>query len=767
MSLRSKIVSILFIFFVFIGLLIFIIHQSVILPSFVAIEQSEAVKNAKRVHQAIIREIHHLDSLVHDWSAWDVTYEFSSTRSQEYIEENLPISSFIDNRLNLIFICNSTGEILFGEIRDLETEAQMIVDGIPTDKFPDAHPLINFPPDGTPLSEISVSGIYMSANGPLITASRPILTSNNQGPVRGAIVMGRFLNHDLVRILQEQTQVDFQIISGEAAAGLFPSSGPLQDSGLRIDTATSDKELVVYDPFRDIEGRIAFFIQSRIPKNTSARGRIATQSAIAAILLAGFGAILITLFFLNWTVFGPAKQLIVRARQIGKLEDVSHNGIAEQKEEIGILADTLDAMVRRLQDRSDALKHANAELKKDMIRLREAEAEKIKNQKIAAEHKKLTLISRIAGKMAHDFNNVLGVIMGNTEILMLESGDASVRERLGHILDQTIRGKHLTKNLVAFAKDQEPRPRFLDLNKQITDVVNLMKNDLAGIDVSMDLGEGLPELMADPGMIEHTLANLLQNAIHAVSMVTSPKIIIRSFTDDTRLCFEIEDTGCGIPAEHMEEIYEPAFTLKGSRDLTDSYAPDIKGTGYGLANVQKYIRQHNGEIHVKSASGAGTTVTVRLPIVENKLTAKGLTRMTGPGMVSQKKILLVEDEARISDIQLRILTRPPCCHTVDLAVNAREAITVFDTKKYDLVSLDYILAGKRTGMDIYHHIRKRDKTVPVLFTSGNIEFLESTKALKQEDARVDHLSKPCQNRDYINRINLLIETSNRLDTETV
>ena len=82
---------------------------------------------------------------------------------------------------------------------------------------------------------------------------------------------------------------------------------------------------------------------------------------------------------------------------------------------------------------------------------------------------------------------------------------------------------------------------------------------------------------------------------------------------------------------------------------------------------------------------------------------------------------------------------------------------LFDRNPYDFISLDYVLPGEINGMDVYHHIRKTDKTIPVLFISGNIEFLESIKELQQKDNNIDHLSKPCQNKDYVKSINELFE----------
>jgi len=147
------------------------------------------------------------------------------------------------------------------------------------------------------------------------------------------------------------------------------------------------------------------------------------------------------------------------------------------------------------------------------------------------------------------------------------------------IFEQTLRGKNLTKNLVAFAKDQEPKQEFFRISEKIDLVINLMRKDLEGIKLIREDEQGVAELLADPGMIEHTLVNLIQNSIHAVSMVEHPVIIIRTFSIEDNIFFEIKDNGCGIPEEHLETIYEPSFSLKGSKDIAGSYKTAIKGTG--------------------------------------------------------------------------------------------------------------------------------------------------------------------------------------------
>ena len=395
----------------------------------------------------------------------------------------------------------------------------------------------------------------------------------------------------------------------------------------------------------------------------------------------------------------------------------------------------------------------------DLRAFKKAEKEKEKAQKAAAEHEKYSLVGRIAGKMAHDFNNILGAVMGNAELAVLDCPHEPTRQTLHLIVEQVMRGRNLTRNLVAFAKDQEPKQEYFSINEKIELVLNLLKKDLKNMKIVRKLDPDLPDLLADPGMIEHSLVNMIQNSIHATGKSEDPKLIIRTFPENGHIQIEVEDNGCGIPEDVIDRIYEPAFTLKGSRDTTGAYASGVKGSGYGMANVKRYVELHKGEIFIDSVVDRGTRVAIRLPVIRKKLSEAETAEIRENAFYSGKSVLLVEDEQDISNVQYRILTGEPCGHKVDIASNGRMAVDLFDRNHYDLVSLDYVLPDEISGLDVYRHIRQKDSDIPILFISGNLEFLASIKELKRNDPFVDHLSKPCRNKAYIDTIHQLLDSS--------
>ncbi len=394
---------------------------------------------------------------------------------------------------------------------------------------------------------------------------------------------------------------------------------------------------------------------------------------------------------------------------------------------------------------------------RDITTWKQAEEEKKKALEFAAEQSKNALIGQVAGKMAHDFNNVLMGIMGNAQLAVLDCSDEKTTEKLECISELAKRGKDISNNLMSFAKDHEPKQTYFKIEDKIDLVIKMLEKDLSGINVIKKFKPGIPELLADPGMIQDVLVNLIQNSIHAVSKVENPTLNIDAYSKDDKIYFRVEDNGCGIPKEHQESIYTPSFTLKGSHDKAGAYKSGITGTGYGMSNVKKYVvEKHKGDIYLESEVGEGTRFTVALKVITDYLSADEKKEVVKNEIHAKRRILLVEDEQAIADVQYQILTKEPFQHIVSIAINGQSAIDLFNRNQFDIVSLDYILPGNANGLDVYNHIREKDKDIPVVFISGNIEFLESIKELKEKDPNLDHLTKPIDNLDYVNNINRLI-----------
>jgi len=247
---------------------------------------------------------------------------------------------------------------------------------------------------------------------------------------------------------------------------------------------------------------------------------------------------------------------------------------------------------------------------------------------------KLEAVGRLAGGLAHDFNNVLTAILGSVELLLLDTPpDAPTREELDIIRDAAARAQELIRQLLAFSARQVLQPRVLDLNRLVGDV-NKMLRRLIGEDVEL-VSAPTPDLgavRADAGQIEQALVNLAINVRDA--MPEGGRLTIETANAEIPeaagrphgevppgryVTLRVTDTGHGMDAETQAHIFEPFFTTK----------PHGKGTGLGLATVYGIARQSGGHVTVDSAPSEGTTFRIYLPRVDEAVESRGPTRRRG------------------------------------------------------------------------------------------------------------------------------------------
>jgi signal transduction histidine kinase len=228
-------------------------------------------------------------------------------------------------------------------------------------------------------------------------------------------------------------------------------------------------------------------------------------------------------------------------------------------------------------------------------------------------------VGRLAAGVAHDFNNILTVILGNTS---LQLRNAKLDEKLSASLHQVVRAAErataLTKQLLAYSRKQIIQRRPLSINSAVEQTISMLRR-LIGEHITLDLqlGDNLPSVFADPSNLDQIIMNLALNARDAMqeggklSFATSLVNVDDSFrvkppgiSSGSFVCLAIRDTGHGVDAETQARIFEPFFTTKEPG----------KGTGMGLATVYGILRQHNGWVDVESEPGRGTTFRVFLPV---------------------------------------------------------------------------------------------------------------------------------------------------------
>ena len=335
---------------------------------------------------------------------------------------------------------------------------------------------------------------------------------------------------------------------------------------------------------------------------------------------------------------------------------------------------------------------------------------------------KMEAVGRLAGGVAHDFNNMLGVIIGRAELATERLDPAQPAwADLEEIRNAAVRSAALTRQLLAFARKEHVSPRVLDLNDTVAGLLKMLRR-LIGENVELHWrpGANLWNVKVDPSQIDQILANLCVNGRDAIAGVGTMTIESANSTLDEDFCathpgcipgqyvrLDVSDTGCGMDADTQSKIFEPFFTTKGVGE----------GTGLGLASVFGAVRQNDGFIYVDSRPGRGSTFTIYLPRSSGPPVPIHTSRTRGQQVGGHETILLVEDEAAVLSLSKRILERQG--YTVLAASGPDDAFRL--AKQHDgnirLLITDVILPGMN-GSALAKSLVAAHPGLKCLFVSG-------------------------------------------------
>ncbi len=357
---------------------------------------------------------------------------------------------------------------------------------------------------------------------------------------------------------------------------------------------------------------------------------------------------------------------------------------------------------------------------------------------------KMDAFGQLAGGVAHDFNNILTVISGNSDMLLEDAALADQTREMGdEIRDAAKRAASLTRQLLAFSRQQVLEPRILDLNAVVTNAEKMLGR-LIGEDVRLvtTLRPTISSVKADPGQLEQVILNLAVNARDAMPQGGKLTIETSDFEFDesyTRahpdalpgryVMMAVSDTGSGMTADVKAHLFEPFFTTKGVG----------KGTGLGLAVVHGIVKQSGGTIDAYSEVGVGTTFKVYLPAVEQGQAATASDDGAGISPRGPGTILLVEDEDGVRKLVARALKA--FGYAVLTASDGKAAIEIMECRReqVDLLVTDVVMP-EMSGRSLAETLRADDPSLKVLFLSGYTDDAVVRHGVLQ--ANVNFLQKP-------------------------
>jgi PAS domain S-box-containing protein len=359
---------------------------------------------------------------------------------------------------------------------------------------------------------------------------------------------------------------------------------------------------------------------------------------------------------------------------------------------------------------------------RDLTAQRRGEGERHRLEEELRQAQRLESVGRLAGGIAHEFNNLLQIIGGFSKRLLVRAPDDDTRRELLAIDDATARAAGLVRQLLAFGGRQRLQPRPFDLNLLIDDYEPMLRAVL-GKDVELHcrLELRLPQIEADPSQLEQVLTNLALNAREAMpdgGSVTVETASARldsaaarglSLPEAEYVLLRVGDTGVGMDPATRERIFEPFFSTR----------PPTEASGLGLATVHGIVSQSRGAIGVESEPGSGSTFTIYLPRLQPRV------QSIGPAPASREErrrdpahLLVVEDEPLLLELMTANL-RDAGYHVVE-ATSPREALELVRNRPIDLIVTDVVMPGLN-GPELVDRARELQPTVPALYVSGYAE----------------------------------------------
>jgi two-component system cell cycle sensor histidine kinase/response regulator CckA len=424
-----------------------------------------------------------------------------------------------------------------------------------------------------------------------------------------------------------------------------------------------------------------------------------------------------TFTFLQEEDHGTATARLARRRRglsdryVGRMKrkDGSVLHVAVQADPIVDAKGQMEGTVSVIEDLSErlAVKEVRGRLAQTEEQLRQAQ--------------KMEAIGVLAGGVAHDFNNILSVILSYAELLRddLPAGDPR-RADLEEIHKAGEKAAGLTRQLLAFSRKQVLRPRVLDLNETLAGTEKLLRRLLGeDIELVLEAAEGLGRVHADAGQIEQVLMNLVVNARDA--MPRGGALTLRTADVDVDcesverlgvppgayVCVTVTDTGCGMDAATQARIFEPFFTTKEAG----------KGTGLGLSTVFGIVEQSGGRVTVASAPGKGTTFCVYLPRKVEEPVAAEEAPPPRSRLEGTETVLLVEDDEQVRRVVVSTLRRQG--YELLVAADGSEALRLMEEREGPVhLLLTDVVMPRMSGRDLAETLKNRRPGIRVLFMSG-------------------------------------------------
>lgn len=595
MKLRKKTLIIIGVTITSLIAILYATSQTILLSSYAALEEQDTCQNLERVQNALSGDLYDLELLTRDWSAWDDTYDFIQNSNEDYVDSNLIDETFIAYEYNVMVFVNSSGGIVFSKFFDLENEEE-----IPIPESLMEH----LSPNDLILQHLdinsSITGIILLPENPLLVSSCPIVTSDDQGPIRGTLIMGHYLDSAQINSLAETTQLSLNVQrfnDSQMPPDFQTALASLSEEAPIFTRPLNEESIAGYTLFEDIYGEPSLVLRVDIPRSIYKQGQASIFYLILLLLATGVVFSIVITLLLEKTVLSRLARLSASVNNVRSHGDLSERVSIAGKDELSSLAGEINRMLAALEQSQGKLRHYSEHLE-ELVKERTKKLRLAQEQLLKAE--RLAAIGEVAAMVGHDLRNPLTGIAGATYYLKMEFGpkmDKKTKEMLEVIEKDIEYSNKIINSLLDYSKE-------IRLELAETTPKSIIKGTLTLVKVPkniqiLNLTENKPKIEIDVQQMKRVFVNIIKNAIDTMS--EGGKLTITNKESNGNLEIAFTDTGTGIPKDLVEKIWTPLFTTKA------------KGMGLGLPICKRIVEAHKGSISVKNTVGKGTTFTVTLP----------------------------------------------------------------------------------------------------------------------------------------------------------
>ena len=617
--------------FVGFGAVQFGVQKTILYPSFVALEQTEAEKNVARALDALRRELELLGPQVTDWATWDETYAFVHDHNPEYVDANLNAEALENLRINYLAFVDASGATVWQLAIELEGQGAPTPTDLGFANFAGDDPLVQLGQPGNRASADrahAATGLRASPRGPVLVAAQPIFKTSGEGPARGVVIMARLLDAVAVAQLAEQANVDLTLLPVSHGQPGQPTNE--SSSAVRHDRATytvGDAVTSGVSTVFDFKSAPVFRLRVDTPRAISAQGRRTLAFANRSLTIAGSVILLAVLTMFKITVFSPIARLTAHAAHVGTSGDLDARINSGRDDEIGVLGREFDAMVARLGDTRALLLEQS--YKAGIAELASGVLHNIGNAVTPLRIKLSGLVTDLRQAPQDE------VAMANTELADPQL-DAQRRADLEQFMtlaatELTALTSHATDRIAAalahvdlvqqILADQQ---RFahaervmedLSVSRMLKDCVALLPPHLltgASVELATEL-EAAPLVRSSRAVLSQILSNLLINAAEAIiakhahgHIHISAELLAPA---ESALRINIVDDGIGIDTELLPRLFAAGISTKN------------RGSGMGLHWSSNTIAAIGGRLSATSdGPGRGARFALVLPLAAPLLT---------------------------------------------------------------------------------------------------------------------------------------------------